>query len=126
MKRIREVSTLKTDMLFLLIAVSYLLLTTASFKKEGTATLSDPGRKIEDVERVSLFISPRGIFEITTEGTIEGAIDLEKLTNTKEKAGVEIYPSDDVTWRDVRLAYFYLSRNGKDVVIKPYHGGMKR
>ncbi|MGB7290948.1 MAG: hypothetical protein WBD99_02080 [Thermodesulfobacteriota bacterium] len=126
MKRVREVSTLKTDMLFLLIAVSYILLTAASFKKEGKASVPDSGRKIEDVERVSIFISPHGIFEITREGTIGGAIDLEKLINAKENAGVEIYPSDDVTWRDVRLVYFYLSRRAIDVVVKPYYGGMKR
>ncbi len=119
MQKIRGTSTLKTDMLFLLIAVSYLILSAASFENKEDS-LSTSGKKPDTIERVKIVVSSAGTFEIIENGTRGGKVDLQKLVRTKNAAGVEIHPSHDAMWRDVQIAYVFLSRGGIDVIIKPF------
>lgn len=120
MRKIKETSTLKTDMLFLLIAVSYILLATVSFQKEKEVPIKEAQ---EEVERIKVYVSSEGVFEITEKGTLGAKVHIKNVGNTDE--GVELYPSDSVSWRDIRLAYMFLLRQGRDVVIKPSGGVYK-
>ncbi|MDA2919721.1 hypothetical protein MYX76_09565 [Desulfobacterota bacterium AH_259_B03_O07] len=119
MRKIRGTSTLKTDMLFLLIAVSYLILSAASFENKENS-LSTSGKEVDTIERVKILVSSSGVFELTEDGTRGGKVDIRKLVRTKNAAGVEIHPSSDAMWRDVQIAYVFLSRGGIDVIIKPF------
>ena len=62
MRKIRGTSTLKTDMLFLLIAVSYLILSAASFENKEDS-LATSGKEIDTIERVKILVSSTGTFE---------------------------------------------------------------
>jgi hypothetical protein len=120
MRKIRNTATLRTDMLFLLIAVSYLLLTAVTFEKND-AQVSALETVEDDTERVKILLSPRGIFEMTSTGTLGRKVNVNDLA--RRNKGIELYPGDDVSWRKVRLTYLYLHRGGKDVIIKPSDGG---
>ncbi len=117
LRKINNTSTLKTDMLFLLIAVSYILLSAVSFQKEKEVPIQESQ---EDVERIKVYVESEGVFEITEKGEVGARINIKNIGGRDN--GIELYPSDGVSWRDVRLAYLFLLRQGRDVVIKPSGG----
>lgn len=124
MRKIRGTATLKTDMLFLLIAVSYMLLASVSFTEQEEPPVSTVEQKQEDKERTKLLVSPRGTFEIMKNNTKGTKVDMRTFVQRETEAGVEIHPAHDVMWKDIQVVYVFLSRNGLDVTIKPYSGGI--
>lgn len=124
MRKIRGTATLKTDMLFLLIAVSYMLLASVSFDEQEEPPVSTVEQGQEDKERTKLFVSPHGTFEVMRNDERGNKVDLRTFAQSKTEAGVEIHPAHDVMWKDIQVVYVFLSRNGVDVTIKPYSGGI--
>ena len=121
--KIRGTSTLQTDMLFLLIAVSYMLLASVSFDQKNEANIPVSASEQDERERVKILVTPAGTFEIREDNRRGGRVDIKTLARVHKGAGVEIHPSSDVLWRDIQVAYLFLVRSGVDVVIKPFSGG---
>jgi len=47
-------------------------------------------------------------------------LDVEDLARVNQGTRVEIYPSNDVMWRDVQVAYIVLARSDVDVSYKTF------
>ena len=121
--KIRGTATLQTDMLFLLIAVSYMLLASVSFDQKHETDIPLSANEQDERERVKLLVTPAGTFEISDDNRRGGRVDIKTLVRAHKGADVEIHPSSDVMWRDIQVAYLFLVRSGVDVIIKPFSGG---
>ena len=121
--KIRGTSTLQTDMLFLLIAVSYLLLASVSFDQKTETDIPVSASERDERDRVKILVTPAGTFEIRDDSRRGGRVDIQTLVRVHKGADVAIHPSSDVLWRDIQVAYLFLVRSGVDVIIKPFSGG---
>ena len=121
--KIRGTSTLQTDMLFLLIAVSYMLLASVSFDQQDDSQASIVEQAEENIERIKVLVAPGGTFEIVNNKKRGARVDMRQFIRSGNGVGVEIHPAPDVMWRDIQIIYVFLSRNGVDVIIKPFSGG---